>query len=423
MQYIEKLENGLIFRTVDGEKDIVRYSEFNTRYNNIYEGRTCDCLLRHHPAVSHNDFQLIEDERSGEILSTTCLIPWVCSYEGITLNTAMLEMVLTHPGSRKMGLVRKQVKRFLSVVEQQKYDLSIIWGIPYYYRQYGYTYCIWGNSSESLPTWRIPDTPSANSPSLELRIAGIEHIPVLTLLYNDTVKKQQIHIKRSSQYWEYMIKWAKFPVWIVQDKRTGNVQGYLIMKIHDAGKRVTIMESSIKTSDTGSALLQTFKRDNFSEIVISWPENSILAELARSYGSISDRGGQWLLRITDVADFLMKIGPVIERRLTESEYADVTDDIIINLFHQAYILHFETGKLMSVEKAGFIDASMSADGGHLCIPPEAFVRLVFGFRALDELFDAWPDIVVKPEVRHLLDVLFPRLVSYISTPYHYQGPI
>ena len=35
------------------------------------------------------------------------------------------------------------------------------------------------------------------------------------------------------------------------------------------------------------------------------------------------------------------------------------------------------------------------DPSFLCIPPEAFVRLALGYRGLEELRDAWPDIVVN----------------------------
>ena len=64
---------------------------------------------------------------------------------------------------------------------------------------------------------------------------------------------------------------------------------------------------------------------------------------------------------------------------------------------------------------------MGADGGHLCIPPDALLRLLFGYRRLDELFDAWPDLLVKPETRHLFETLWPRLDSYLYTPYHSIG--
>jgi hypothetical protein len=93
----------------------------------------------------------------------------------------------------------------------------------------------------------------------------------------------------------------------------------------------------------------------------------------------------------------------------------------VNLFRQAFALRFVGGALQEVAALGFVDASMGADGGDLCIPPDAFVRLVMGYRTLEELSDAWPDIVVRPARRHLLDTLFPNCRAYFSMPYFYYG--
>ena len=131
----------------------------------------------------------------------------------------------------------------------------------------------------------------------------------------------------------------------------------------------------------------------------------------------------WLLRFPDLARFLVRIGPVMENRLAGSVWRGLSTELIVNLYRQAFRLRFQSGRLAGVDSLGFVDASMGADGGHLCIPPEAFVRLVSGYRALEALFDAWPDIVVKPEVRNLIDVLFPPLKAYLYTPYHYLGKI
>ncbi len=71
---------------------------------------------------------------------------------------------------------------------------------------------------------------------------------------------------------------------------------------------------------------------------------------------------------------------------------------------------------------GFVDTSMGADGGTLNIPPDAWMRLLFGDRDLDELYESWPDIVVKPKDKALVQALFPRMQAYLYTPYHYYGP-
>ena len=111
----------------------------------------------------------------------------------------------------------------------------------------------------------------------------------------------------------------------------------------------------------------------------------------------------------------MKLAPLFERRLAASGCAGLTESLLINLYREAVRLRFEKGKLSAVERAGFVDASMGADGGDLCIPPDAFVRLVLGYRALDRLADAWPDIVIRPGSRHVLDALFPA-VTYCGCP-------
>jgi len=114
---------------------------------------------------------------------------------------------------------------------------------------------------------------------------------------------------------------------------------------------------------------------------------------------------------------LRKIAPVFERRLASSDCAGLTRNLVINLFRQAYRLSLHAGKVADVKALGFVDSSMGADGGDLCIPPDAFVRLLLGYCDLDVLYDAWPDIVMKPESRRLVDVLFPRLDGYFYATY------
>jgi len=128
------------------------------------------------------------------------------------------------------------------------------------------------------------------------------------------------------------------------------------------------------------------------------------------------------VRIPDVRRLLLKIRPVLDRRLAASEFSSASRDFLLNLYKEGMRIGIRDGRVSAIEPAGFVDASMGADGGNLNIPPDAFTRLLFGQCGLDELFDAWPDIVCRPEDRSLVDTLFPRMASYLYTPYHYYGP-
>ncbi|MCX6047664.1 MAG: GNAT family N-acetyltransferase [Chloroflexi bacterium] len=417
--YEERLAPDLVLRTVRDERDVDRFAAFNTAINDATQGATCANLLRHHPEIQYDDFMFVEDERTGEVVSTICLIPWRCVYEDIMLDVAMLEMVVTHPDYRHRGLVRTQIGRFHQVVNERRFDLSIIEGIPYYYRQYGYAYATDHARSDSLPAWQIPAPPKDHVSPYQLRPATLADLPVLTELYQQNIATLGLATLRSSDYWQFLLQWAQYPVQIVEEIRTHTVAGYVASLVNKRG--IKVLESSLPDYAAGLAVLQQFKEAAHGEIQLGWPQTSPLVQVGRSLGSVPMPGDQWLLRIRDVASFLTKIGPVLERRVATTPCAGLTIDLCINLFRQAFVLHFVDGKLRNVTAAGFVDASMGADGGDLCIPPDAFVRLVCGYRSVEELCDAWPDIVVKPASRYILEALFPKRLAYLSMPYLYCG--
>lgn len=305
------------------------------------------------------------------------------------------------------------------MVNERQFDLSFIWGIPYYYRQFGYAYCIDGSMFEALPAWRIPDVLEGGSDPYILKPASIEHIPALTEVYNNAAKLLQFYSTRSQAHWQYLLENARLPTQIVEDSRSGKVVGYISSAKKADDNRISVIESGILNQDVGLAVLRTFRKDACGEIQVSWPQNNTLVRLARNFGSVTQTGCQWLFHITDLAAFLVKITPVLERRLAASDCEGLTRNIIINLFRQAYKLRFVSGKVVGVESLGFVDASMGADGGDLCIPPEALIRLVLGYRKLEELRDAWPDVVIKAESRRIIEALFPKMESYLYTHYAY----
>ena len=188
------------------------------------------------------------------------------------------------------------------------------------------------------------------------------------------------------------------------------------------GRGVKTPESGIAGYAAGMTALQTLKQEYGADIQLGWPQTNTLTQIGRSLGSTPLPADQWLLRITDVAGFLTKLAPVFEQRLARSDCAGLTANLCVNLFRHAFVLHFTRGKLERVAAVGFVDASMGADGGDLCIPPDAFVRLVFGYRDLDELHDAWPDITIKPASRRLLEILFPKVAAYFCMPYLVHEP-
>ncbi len=417
------LGHGLVMRSVRDERDVEPYVALHTEIVSGGEGRTCRELLTCHPGMGHDDFTIVEDRATGRTIATICLIPWECRFEGIALRAAMLEMVVTHPDYRRRGLVRAMIERFHRVTAARGFDLCLIEGIPYYYRQFGYAYAVDHRSYDTLAASAIPPGTREARQRHTFRPASAADAPVLTKLYQDAMNPVMFHVERDAAYWRYLLERACFPVQLVIDQNTGQAVGYVVVPPTNGGGALTVIESAVTGHEAGMAVLRRLRAATDGVLNLAWPQSGDLIQAARSLGSQPRPTYQWLFRIPDSAAFLTRIGPALERRLAASDCAGLTGAITINLFREAFRLRFVEGKLLAVEAIGFVDSSMGADGGDLCIPPDAFVRLALGYRGLAALWDAWPDIVVRAERRHLLDILFPELTSYLCTPYFYLGPL
>jgi len=405
------LEDGFILRTVGNEQHITAYVELNETTTG--EGAICDRLLRHRPETHRDNFVLVEDQRAAEFVSSTCLLPWQCEFEDITLSVAMLEMVCTRPDYRRRGLVRAQVARFHDQVAKREFDLSVIQGIPYFYRQYGYSYAIDHWARDSLPAYRILDWDERDVAKCKIREATVDDAALLTRLYKAAMAPVNIHTRRNPDYWRYLIQWARWPVHIIEAADGKRPLGYIVLRRPETSDSIDVVESRTPTHRVARAILRFLKTKTKGEIRLYWPQTGALVQAARSLGSLSEPRNQWLVRITDIAGFLAKIGPVFERRLAASDCSDLTAELSINLFKETFILRFDGGSLMNVASAGFVDSSSAADKGDLCIPPDAFIRLLLGYRTLDELCDAWPryrhQVRPRPPLQSALpeDVILP----------------
>ena len=130
-----------------------------------------------------------------------------------------------------------------------------------------------------------------------------------------------------------------------------------------------------------------------------------------SWGATNPGTYAWQIHLVDVGRLLRKLAPVLERRINASPFNGLSQKVIVNLYREAFELHFEGGKLLAVNNIGF------NDGGEIRIPPMQFTQLVLGYRSHEELRQNYPDVAVWGQVRLLVDVLFPKMDSFIYSIY------
>jgi predicted N-acetyltransferase YhbS len=416
----EDLGDGLVIRTLRTEDEIAQYCQIQAEAFSPSTGTSTENLIRHHPETCRADFIFVEDQKNNRMASTLCLIPWQCQFEGISLSVAMLEMVATRPEYRRLGLVRQQMAYYHRWVDRRGFELCIIEGIPNYYRQYDYTYAVDHRCYDRLPRTKVSST-DTGSPNIVIEPGTINDIPDLIAGYQKAMMEIEFHAARNADYWEYLLQKAQYPVQVLKDSDSGAFLGYFV-PVAVGEDALRVIDYYLQDQPSARAVLQWLAGQGKVALQLGWPEDSPLVAAGRQMESEKTPGYQWLFRVPDFSALLMKLAAVFEKRLATSGLGALTRSVRINLFRCTYQMEFVDGGLEKVQNLGFVDSSIGCDGGDLCIPRDAFVRLLLGYRRLESLYDAWPDIVLKPESLALINTLFPRIQSHLRLPYGYWGP-
>ena len=110
--------------------------------------------------------------------------------------------------------------------------------------------------------------------------------------------------------------------------------------------------------------------------------------------------------------FLRHIAPVLERRLANSAAAFYTGELTLDFFRSGLRMVFDRGHITHIEPWR-APAYRNNNADAIC-PALVFLQLLFGYRSLDELRYAFPDVRVgKSEAEVLLNALFPKRFSWV----------
>ncbi len=118
----------------------------------------------------------------------------------------------------------------------------------------------------------------------------------------------------------------------------------------------------------------------------------------------------WYVRVANLPKFIRHIAPALEQRLENSPLGKYSGELTFDFYRSGLRMVFEHGRLSVVEtwkRSGWETDENAA------FPPLVFLQLLFGYRSLDDLRYAFPDVKVKEESELALNVLFPARPSWV----------
>lgn len=386
-----------------------------------------------------------------DLVACSALLPHRLHLDGVELPVGQVEWVATAETHRRRGLVRAQFEGHHRAARDEGMLLTLVAGIPYLYRRFGYGYGLDSPTVVSI----TPDRPAPGQPGrpAEERAAAEDRAdgarPAVdaddtSVFVAGTGDRLVVRRATTADRAELLAMDARrtTPVRIVRDDerwdrrlRTTDPGVEETLVAVDAPERATGRGPAAEGPDgriRGWARLQTYPAD--AEQYLIWgpdhdeaatraivaharrrvPEGLQLVgygppgtwvDVATEVGRVTPYGVGYYVRAEDPVAVLRALVPVLDRRLAAAGRWD-TGPLDLSLYGSGVRLELEEGHVVGVEPAPAVEDPFVHDD--VGVAPDLFPALVLGRWGAAELADRHDDVTLG---RHhdLMAVLFPRL--------------
>jgi predicted N-acetyltransferase YhbS len=378
-------------------------------------GSMIDRLFNYHHDSPPSDHFLIMDTTKKKVVSYFCLSRTTCVLNGTQFPVGHMEIVATLPEYRHRGFIRKLNDLFEQRVAEYKLPLLVIIGIPYFYRTLGYEYAINFDGTLTIPTELIP------------RLKKNEKEPVTIEEITEQTFSQYLKArKHRNSYLDFyrIITPAEFPYLTHGKFGDDSVYRFYIVKHNTKTVGSFILsigwgflemhELWVKDLTHIPAILRyskTIARRRRLPLRIYLPSRPALQPVLEGLSrSKFTKPYAWYVRIPSVKHFIETITPVLENRVAQSDFAQLSESIRINWYRAGIELAFKNGK---VKKITEIKREEIKDM-HVAVPFPVFYQLLMGYKTIDELHQIYPDAGAQSVKLPLVRVLFPKIRAQLT---------
>ena len=370
-----------------------------------------------HPRKGNVLFLYIKDSSSNKIVSSISLMPLEWRFGSITIPVCEMGFVGTLEQYRGKGLIVELNKLYEQIMAEKGYIISVIRGIPCYYRKLGYEFALPLDHRMYLSPSMIPQV---NLEFLKIRKASLDDIEFITKEYNkyyDDFFIANIFDKNCfiSKFCNDDYNEFKTSTYIIETG--GEPIAYFTF-----GKSYDNLGYDIKHScinrECGIKILQFTKEiisiENPDQVDLAVREDTDLAELIGELGGTTYETYAWQVKVPNLKLYFETIKPILENRVHNSNFKGVTQDIKISNYKTSIILSFNNGKISTTKMESGYPTDLSCD---LKLPGSISFKFILGDRSFKEIKHIVKDAIVKYKSRKLIDVLFPKENSYPDSYY------
>lgn len=389
---------------------------------NKWEVQHFELTMAHHPGA-HRVKETAFKTPDGKVIAYANLFPMDLIIGGVKIKTGQIEFVATHKKYRSEGLFGKLHNKLVEYARQNDFLLLNIYGIPSYYKRFGYEFSI---PIDHMSEMKVKDAVKLKKPkNYTIQKATLADADQMCRIYRRCcLKGADIYIprdlKRFQVFFQYFTKPFKVDIKVVKKNR--RTSGYFYTYFENDSNKVFLAElSGLNTESLPLALragAQKAIKENFDSFWILSPGPDPVFKIAQLYGASEETPMyRYALqtRILNFEVFLRKLFPVLEKRIADSHFKGISISIpLVISGDRSVAMIIRKGRISDLKKIAF---PQKADRLQMGI--NVWAKMLLGNRKISELAVTEPDFRCSHRLLPLAEVLFPPnkpWINYIDGP-------
>ena len=333
--------------------------------------------------------------------------------------SALLKMggicgVGTQEEQRNKGYSRRVMEHTIAYMNENGYDVSMLFGIPNFYHKFGYATVI----PETYVEFDTKDVPTA-APTYQVRKFQTEDAPKIVDLYTANNAERTGTPLRTEIGWnEFTKRGGIVPDPYVVFSETDEVIGYFVCDGDNAKKDMiarncTLVDIGFQDRTIFETIAHFLAHGveyiSAERIRCAIPADHPFAIFCRRYGcwtnTYTPKDHMGMMRIINQSSTLKKITGELEKRLQrETELSQWSGKILIST---------DIGQdCLEIDRGSVAHTNSCENGFHLEIPQDKLIQLMMGRRSIEDLAIE-PDVWVNVGIIPVLDPLFPLGHSHV----------
>jgi hypothetical protein len=409
----------LRFATVN---DIEALAQFNGRIHGspFVAQWTREFASPAHPTCGPDNVTLVEDVRSGQIVSSICLIPQTWTFDGIPFPVGRPEAVGTDPAYRRRGLVRAQFDVLHAKSDAAGHLAQGITGIPWYYRQFGYEYAVDLDGGRCVYPSLIATSKDGENETYRFRQATLDDLPLVVELYDRDCARSLVACPRSGAEWKRTIfdvapesasYHALYIIETGEDRAVGAIRTshelswrgmfpVRIFSVIEGQSLRAVLPAALRWLKSEAEQVASAQQKPLPMLHFELGEQHPIFEAAPELFHKTTPSYAWYMRVADVPKFINHVAPVLEKRLAQSALKGFLGEIKVTECVRGFTLNIERGRIRA-------EAWSPDDRANAMFSPYTFLQLLFGRRSLNDLRYMFPDCWAEDEATIVFETLFP----------------